>query len=224
VTLTALAWATTVAPDARVPRPEGWIGTSEQWAHGLGVALALVNLLVLVLAWRRLGSADALRPALGLLLMGLVVLPVVVIFFGFSHGMTGMENVRACGGCHVMASYVKDLRNPASQGLAAIHATNRYIREHECYTCHSDYGMLGTLSAKMDGVRHVVHYVAHTYTRPLKIAHPYPNVRCLDCHAGAQKFEKSAGHPSDVKPQLMSGEMACLDCHGPAHTPKETGR
>jgi cytochrome c nitrite reductase small subunit len=221
VTLTALAWAATGASSPDVPRPEGWIGTSEQWAQGLGIALALVNLLVLVMAWRRLARSDALRPVLGLLLIGLVVLPVVVIFFGFSHGMTGMENVRACGGCHVMTPYVKDLRDRGSQGLAAIHATNRYIREHECYTCHSDYGMFGTLSAKMDGVRHVVHYVAHTYTLPLKIAHPYPNTRCLGCHAGAQKFEKSAGHPADIKPQLMSGEMRCLDCHGPAHAPKE---
>src|SRR5262249_36533797 len=133
VTLTALAWAATGASSPDVPRPEGWIGTSEQWAQGLGIALVLVNLLVLGMVWRRLARADELRPVLGLLLIGLVVLPVVVIFFGFSHGMTGMENVRACGGCHVMTPYVKDLRNPASQGLAAIHATNRYIREHECY-------------------------------------------------------------------------------------------
>jgi nitrate/TMAO reductase-like tetraheme cytochrome c subunit len=221
VTLSSLAWAATGGAAEGVPRPEGWIGTSEQWAQGLGIALAVLNLIVLAIAWRRLGKVGRIRPLLGLLLMALVVLPVVVIFFGFSHGMTEMENVRACGGCHVMTPYVRDLRDPGSEALAAIHAKNRYIREHECYTCHSDYGMLGTLSAKMDGVRHVVHYVAHTYTLPIKIAHPYSNVRCLGCHAGAQKFEKSPGHPADVRPQLTSGAMTCLTCHAPAHTPKE---
>jgi cytochrome c nitrite reductase small subunit len=224
VTLTSLAWAAIGGPAEGVPRPEGWVGTSEQWAQGFGIALAIVNLIVLVMAWRRVGRVDGIRPVLGLLLMGLVVLPVVVIFFGFAHGMTGMENVSACGGCHVMTPYVQDLRDPASEGLAATHVKNRYIREHECYTCHSDYGMLGTISAKMDGVRHVVHYVAHTYTLPLKIARPYSNVRCLGCHSGSQKFEKSPGHPPDVRPQLTSGEMTCLTCHAPVHTPKEAKR
>jgi cytochrome c nitrite reductase small subunit len=222
--LASMAWAAAASSPEGVPRPEGWIGTSEQWAQGLGIALALLNLVVLVMAWRRLSKGGGLRPLLGLLLIGLVVLPVIVIFFGFSHGMAGMENVSACGGCHVMTPHVRDLRDPASESLAAVHAKNRYIREHECYTCHSDYGMLGTLSAKMDGVRHVVHYVARTYTLPLKIAHPYANGRCLGCHAGAQKFETSAGHTPDVLPQLKSGEMACLTCHEPAHTPKEAGR
>ena len=208
-----------------VPRPEGWIGTADQWTQGLGIALALLNLIVLVLAWRRLRQGDApVRPALGLLFIGLMVLPVVVIFLGYSKGMAGMETVRACGGCHVMTAYVADLQDPASEALAAVHFKNRYIRENQCYTCHSDYGLLGTVSAKIDGVRHMVHHLGGTYTLPLKIAHPYPNVRCLECHGGSQKFLKSEGHPAEVRPQLMSGEMSCLTCHAPAHTPKEAKR
>src|SRR5262249_44272900 len=186
-----------------VPRPKGWIGTTDQWTQGLGIALALLNLIVLIVAWRRLrrsGSTDGVR---GTLFFALAVLPVVVIFFGYTQGLSGMERVRACGGCHVMTGHVEDLQNPAGDSLAAVHFKNRYIRENQCYTCHSDYGMLGTVSAKMDGVRHVMHYVARTYTLPIKIRSPYQNVRCLGCHGESQKFLKSAGHPEDVRPQLM---------------------
>jgi len=204
-----------------VPHPEGWIGTTDQWTQGLGLALAILNLVVLFLAWRGLRRTESARPVLGLLFVGLVLLPVVVIFFGYTQGLAGMETVSACGGCHVMTSRVEDLENPDSESLAAVHYKNRFIRENQCYTCHSDYGMLGTISAKMSGVGHIVHYLRGDYPSPLKIARPYRNVRCLTCHAGAQRFVKSPGHAPDVMPQLMSGETSCLDCHGPAHTPKE---
>ena len=224
MTLASLASAATAVASEAVPRPTGWIGTTDQWAQGLGIGLALLNLIVLGVAWRRLRRGGDSRSLLAVLFYGLVVLPVVVIFFGYAQGLSGMETVRACGGCHVMTPHVADLRDPASEALAAVHFKNRYIREDQCFTCHSDYGMLGTISAKMDGVRHIIHYVTGTYTQPLKIAHPYPNVRCLACHGESQKFLTSPGHPADVRPQLMSGETSCLTCHAPAHTPKEAKR
>ena len=52
MTFAALAWAAG-SPGEGVPQPEGWIGTAEQWAQGLGIALALLNLGVQILAWRR---------------------------------------------------------------------------------------------------------------------------------------------------------------------------
>jgi NapC/NirT cytochrome c family, N-terminal region len=223
VTPVAFVWA--AAGDGEgVPRPEGWIGTSDQWAQGLGIALALVNLIVLFLAWRGLRRSNSARPVLGLLFVGLVLLPVVVIFFGYTRGLAEMETVSACGGCHVMTSRVQDLHDPSSESLAADHYKNRFIRENHCYTCHSDYGMLGAISAKLNGVGHIVHYLRGDYTLPLKIAHPYANVRCLTCHAESQRFLKSPGHPADLRVQLMSGEVSCLACHGPAHTPKEAKR
>jgi nitrate/TMAO reductase-like tetraheme cytochrome c subunit len=212
-----------VAQDA-IPPPAGWIGTTEQWTQGLGIALALLNLLILVIAWRRvkrLGTTDGVE---GTLFFGLAVLPLVVIFFGYTKGIAGMEAVSACGGCHVMTPYVQDLQDPNSEALAAVHFKNRYIRRDHCYTCHSDYGMLGTISAKGDGVRHVLQYLSGSYTPPLKIHRPYVNVRCLTCHGESQKFLKSAGHPADARPQLFSGDVSCLDCHAPAHTPKEAKR
>ncbi len=207
-----------------VPQPKGWIGTTEQWTQGLGLALGLLTLVVLAIAWRRLQRGETPSQIFGTLFVGLAVLPVVLIFFGYTHGLSGMETVSACGGCHVMTTHVEDLQDPNSESLAAVHFKNRYIRENHCYTCHSDYGLFGALSAKADGVGHVLHYVTDTYTLPIKIRHPYENVRCFGCHAGSQKFLKSPGHPAEIVPQLVSEEVSCLTCHAPAHTPKDAAR
>jgi len=117
-----------------------------------------------------------------------------------------------------MDAHVADLRDPGSDSLAATHFKNRYILDDQCYTCHADYGMFGSMSAKLDGVRHVVHYSLGSYKTPLKIARPYPNVRCLGCHGESQKWLKSEGHPPEDQPALFKGDVSCLDCHGPAHT------
>src|SRR5215469_10994347 len=37
-----------------VPLPRGWIGTTNQWLQGLGIAFALLNLVLLAFAWRSL--------------------------------------------------------------------------------------------------------------------------------------------------------------------------
>jgi nitrate/TMAO reductase-like tetraheme cytochrome c subunit len=216
------AWA--IASAGAVPHPRGWIGTADQWAQGLGIAIALLDLLVLAIAWRHVARTGTLHGALGALFFGLAILPVIVIFFGYSQGMSRMESVRACGDCHTMTSHVRDLENPASQSLAAVHFKNRYIRDDQCYTCHSDYGLFGTLSAKMDGVRHVYRYVTGTYTLPLHVASPYPNIRCLECHRQSQKFLTSEGHPAEIRPLLFSGDMSCLTCHAPAHTADAQGK
>src|SRR5262249_13888656 len=109
-----------------------------------------------------------------------------------------------------------DLENPKSDTLAATHAKNRFIRDRHCYTCHSDYGLAGTATAKMGGLGHVVRYTTGAYTLPLKIARPYPNIRCLGCHARAPRFVNNPAHPKDMMPVLMDGSTSCLVCHGPA--------
>jgi len=116
-----------------------------------------------------------------------------------------------------MTQFVDDLRNVKSNTLAATHFKNRYIPEHQCYTCHSDYGLAGTLKAKLEGLGHVWRYTTGLYSLPIKIAAPYPNFRCLGCHGESQKFLNAPGHPNEEMPSLMVGKTSCLDCHGPAH-------
>ena len=108
------AFAADLAP--ATARPEGWIGTTEQWTQGLGLALGLLNLVILVLAWRGLRRGGSVVAVGGMLIVGLTLLPLVVTFVGYLHGFHGMETVQSCGGCHVMTPYVNDLTDPQSVG------------------------------------------------------------------------------------------------------------
>ena len=210
--------ALVVAAEPGVPLPHGWIGTTSQWMRGFGIAFVLLNLALIALAWRSLLGREAVTPVVrGWLLVAVGLVPTMVAFLSFAHGLESSTTVAACGSCHVMSPYVSDLQNVKSDTLAATHFKNRYIQEHQCYTCHSDYGLSGTLKAKIDGLGHVWRYSTGTYILPLKIARPYSNLRCLGCHGESQKFLNAGGHPTEEIPNLMSGSTSCLDCHAPAH-------
>ncbi len=218
--LTFLLWPL-VASAARVeegiPQPHGWIGTTTDWARGLGIAFALLDLALLAVAWWLLYRSGQTPAVKQMLFAAVAILPLTVVFFGYHYGLEASKSVESCGACHVMAPYVRDLRSPASETLAAVHFKNRYILENHCYTCHSDYGMFGTVQAKWEGLGHVVRHAKGRYGLPLTIAHPYANRRCLHCHGESQKFLKSPGHVGEVMPGIIAGQTSCLDCHGPAH-------
>jgi len=211
--LPVAAWASEEA----VPLPHGWIGTTSEWMRGLGIAFAILNLVLLALAWKSLGLGRVTPTARGWLFVAVGLVPLMVAFLSFAHGLEDSATVSACGSCHVMTPFVQDLQNVKSDTLAATHFKNRYIRENQCYTCHSDYGVAGTLKAKFEGLGHVWRYTFGAYELPIKIKHPYPNVRCLGCHGASQKFLNAAGHPKEEMPKLMGGAVSCIDCHGPAH-------
>jgi cytochrome c nitrite reductase small subunit len=204
-----------------VPRPRGWIGTAEDWAHGLGIAFAVLDLLLLFSIARSVRRSGLTTANKQMLFVAVAVVPLALVFFGYTYGMQASERVEACGACHVMEPWVKDLRDPGSTTLAAMHFKNRYIQENHCYTCHSDYGMFGTVKAKWEGFGHVVRYATGAYEPPIKIAHPYPNWRCLNCHGTSQKFLDPAKHPKEDLGDLLSGKTSCIDCHGPAHPPQQ---
>jgi len=210
--------AVLVAAEPGIPLPHGWIGTTSQWVRGFGIAFVLLNLALIAFAWRSLRNLEEVTPvARGWLLVSIGLVPTMVAFLSFAHGLEGSTTVAACGSCHVMGPYVSDLHNVKSDTLAATHFKNRYIQEHQCYTCHSDYGLAGTLRAKVEGLGHVWRYSTGTYVLPIKIAKPYSNLRCLSCHGQSQKFLNAGGHPKEEIPNLMSGSTSCLECHGPAH-------
>ncbi len=208
----AAAWA--AGPD--VPLPHGWIGTTNQWLRGMGLALVVLNVGLLIWAWRRLRAPGAPASMWGLLLVAVGLVPMMAAFMTFAHGLEASATVASCGSCHVMTPFVRDLQDVKSDTLAATHFKNRYIRENQCYTCHSDYGLGGTLRAKLGGLRHVWHYATGTYQLPIKIAAPYLNVRCLGCHGESQKFLNSETK-KPIMADLMSGKTSCLECHAPVH-------
>ena len=213
---TILAFGAATVGEPGVPLPRGWIGTTSQWIQGLGVAFVVLNVILLLLAWRRLRAGDAPASMWGWLLVAVGLVPIMVAFMTFAHGLESTTTVSACGSCHVMTPFVQDLQDVKSDTLAATHFKNRFIRESQCYTCHSDYGLGGTLKAKLAGLGHVWRYTTGFYEMPIKIGQPYPNFRCLGCHGESQRFLNSETKKG-IMPELMSGQTSCLTCHGPAH-------
>ena len=69
-----------------------------------------------------------------------------------------------------MEPWVQDASDPASTSLAARHGRNALFGDPNCYTCHADYGMYGTVHTKIGGLRHVAAYYADGY---LDMARPY---------------------------------------------------
>ncbi len=128
------------------------------------------------------------------------------------------KTVRSCAACHVMDPFVSDLRNPDSTTLAARHYRNKWIPAHQCYTCHTTYGMHGALQAKLGGVRHWWRYVTGTWQEPIRHRGPYPNSNCLFCHAGTPKFAGQAMHTA-MATDLTTNKVGCVTCHGPPHPP-----
>jgi nitrate/TMAO reductase-like tetraheme cytochrome c subunit len=209
--------AAALAVEDAVPLPRGWIGNTSEWVRGFGIVFALLNLALLIFAWRSLRSGYMTSTARGWLFVAVGLVPLMVTFLSFAHGLEESTTVSACGSCHVMTPFVQDLQDVKSDTLAAKHFKNRYIRESQCYTCHSDYGLAGTIKAKFEGLGHVWRYSTGAYDLPIKINQPYANVRCLGCHGASQKFLTAAGHPKEEMHNLVDGTVPCLACHGPAH-------
>jgi len=136
-----------------VAPPRLWIGTTDEWLQGLGIAFAVLDLILLAIAWRSLRAGTESKASRAWLLVAVGLVPVSVAFLASAHGLERSTTVAACGSCHLMTPYVADLGNVKSETLAAVHAKNRYIRERHCYTCHSDYGLAGTIQAKLAGTR-----------------------------------------------------------------------
>ena len=149
-------------------------------------------------------------------LMALIVLPAGAVFLANYHTFEGIHEVRGCASCHVMLPMVNDMRDPASETLAALHYKNKWIAENQCYHCHSDYGLGGDLEAKMTGFRHLARYTTRTYHEPIVARVKFDNNNCLKCHEGTPKFMAVESHVEAHK-ELAANQMMCLECHGEAH-------
>jgi hypothetical protein len=151
-----------------------------------------------------------------LLLVGLFAIPGIALMSTSAFVLDETEKVDACNSCHVMEPFVSDLRNPDSPTLAARHYKNRWIADHQCYSCHTTYGAHGTLSGKRDGFRHWLLYVTHTWKEPIKYSGSFENSVCLDCHVGTRKFGGVKSHQALLS-ELGANRVRCTTCHGPPH-------
>ncbi len=196
--------------------PVDAVGTSFDLIRALGVALILLSsgviLIVALRAFKRPEKPHAkwgLLAAFGISPLGLLLVSDAIL-------LGQMKEVTFCGSCHPMQPFVQSLQNPADSNLAAIHTQRHLIREQPCYTCHTDYALMGGVKAKLKGLRHLYAYYTRDHQKRPKLYSPYPNTNCLSCHAGAAKYEESPTHQA-ISEELEKGEASCLDCHGPAH-------
>ncbi|MCH8839151.1 MAG: NapC/NirT family cytochrome c [Planctomycetes bacterium] len=149
-------------------------------------------------------------------LAAFVGVPAAAVGIANYHVFEGVKKVQSCYQCHVMRPMVTDMQDSQSMTLAARHYRNKWIAKDQCYACHTDYGLAGTLQAKMDGYRHLARYITGTYTEPIVYRGTYNNQNCLKCHVGTEKFSKVESHAT-AELRLLESTMSCLNCHGQAH-------
>jgi cytochrome c-type protein NapC len=194
------------------------------------------------LAWACLGGAAiaalllgyylARRPPLTtgvklLLLMGLGIFPIIAAMSGNVVGFEASTERTFCGGCHVMKPYENDSLDPRSTSLAAMHARNDLFGERNCYTCHADYGMYGTIVTKLAGLGHVYEYYGNGYhamsleeaRAKIHIKKPFPNATCMHCHSLTLPGWADEPEHQAIVESVERGEVSCASagCHGPAH-------
>jgi hypothetical protein len=155
-----------------------------------------------------------------LAVLGLFLLPASTVGIANYHVFEGVKEVGSCSKCHVMRPLVNDMTDPLSSSLAARHFRNKWIPQQQCYACHTDYGLAGTLKAKTDGFRHLARYTTGTYSEPIIYRGTYQNQNCLKCHADTKRYDAVSSHQT-VAQQLQESSMSCLNCHGMAHPSRD---
>src|SRR5215208_6510430 len=182
------AWAESVR--------QGW--SAAEFRRGAGISAALIAIAVLVLVEFVFRKKLSRGTYYLMLLIGLFLLPSLTLLNATSLLFEETEKVSSCASCHTMTPFVNDMYNPQSTTLAAKHFTNKWISDHQCYTCHTSYGIHGTFEAKMDGMRHWWRYVTGTWEEPIRYKGTYPNANCLACHGGTRKFAGQEIHQAQV--------------------------
>lgn len=154
-----------------------------------------------------------------------VLLPVAAYGLGALFVMEQSKQMSFCGSCHLMTPILESVH--ANDGsLASIHYARGLVpHDDACYTCHSGYGIWGTVGAKMSGLMHMVRTVTGTYELPLTHRGPFDIDSCLGCHAFAPSFQAVEAHREpELQAQLVSREMSCTGvCHPEAHPKSALG-
>jgi len=191
------------------------------------VALGCALLAAAILLWFLIR-----RPLLGggtkiMLLLGLGVFPLGTAATGNITGYHATKLRSFCGSCHVMQPWTRDSDDPTSATLASRHARSPMFGDENCYTCHADYGRLGTITTKIGGMRHVYEYTIGGYgdltedeaVAAIHIRKPFPNSNCMQCHSTTANGWLALPDHAAVVDELRADHVSCMGsgCHGPAH-------
>lgn len=192
----------------------------------LSVALFCAIGAALIVLWFLLRRPALDRTTKIILLAGIGVLPLGTAMTGNVAGFEATKARRFCGSCHVMTPYRDDSENLQSTSLASRHARNHLFGEENCYACHADYGMFGTVVTKAGGMRHVYEYVFHFRNtsleearRTIHIRKPFQNSTCMHCHSTEGPSWNGIKEHASLLERVRDGTVSCASsgCHGPAH-------
>jgi len=198
----------------------------------LSSPLAVIEITCAALAATILVAYLVLRPPLVQatkfwLLLGLGVFPVGAAFSGNVQGFEATKKREFCGSCHVMASHRADSDDRTSGSLSSRHARNAMFGDENCYTCHADYGMFGTVMTKAGGMRHVWLYLTEYRKTPIEEAKKtirlrdpaHMNDNCIHCHSTEDALWRKVPDHKALLGDVRGRRIGCASegCHGLAH-------
>ena len=196
-------------------------------------ALGCAAISAVLVLWYLLARPHLTRPTKIALLFGVGLFPIATAMTGNYAGFEATKERTFCGSCHVMTPYARDSGDPTSTTLAARHGRNALFGDANCYACHANYGMFGTVKTKLGGLRHIYEYVFHFHDMPLEearekihIREPFQNSTCMHCHSTENPGWNAVKDHASILARVRSGEVSCASegCHGPAHPFSKTGR
>jgi nitrate/TMAO reductase-like tetraheme cytochrome c subunit len=193
--------------------------------------LALASLACAVFAAAILVGYLVLRPPLNgqtkvWLFLGLGVFPIGAAVSGNIQGYETTKQRTFCASCHVMAPETSDSDNPHGSSLSSRHARNALFGKENCYVCHEDYGMFGTVTTKLGGMKHVWKYYTEYRNVPveeskktIRLYEPYPNANCMQCHSTTLDLWKQVPDHKGILQDVRGARVSCASggCHGFAH-------
>jgi len=193
----------------------------------LWLALGSTAISVLLLGWYLVRRPPLTRATKLVLLLGIGVLPLMTAGTGNVAGYHATKTTTFCSSsCHVMTPYGNDSLDPASTTLAARHARNAEFGHENCYACHADYEMFGTITTKIGGLRHVYEYTFNYHQLSteaalvkMEIRRPFANATCMRCHSTQNPTWNAVGDHASTLDRVRAGTLSCASegCHGPAH-------
>ena len=189
-------------------------------------AITCAVLATLAMLWFLVRRPALTRVTKLVLLFGIGLLPLATATTGNVVDFEATKSRRFCGSCHVMTPYRDDSEDPRSTTLAARHGRNALFGDENCYACHADYGMYGTVVTKLGGLRHVYEYTLHYRNMSLAearatihIRNPFPNATCMHCHSTDVPGWSAVKEHASLRDRVRGGDVSCASegCHGPAH-------
>jgi hypothetical protein len=190
------------------------------------IALACAAISGVILLVYLVGRPPLVRTTKIWLGLGLGVFPITTALIGNVQGYEATKKRSFCGSCHVMALHAADSDDPGSPSLASRHGRNAMFGAENCYICHADYGMFGTIATKIGGMRHVWLYYTLYRQMPIEEAKKaihlrgtYPNDNCIQCHSTRDDlWLKAPDHKASLE-DVRVGRVSCASagCHGLAH-------